>query len=292
MNPNLVPDILAAIGQTQQAEQVALQEMSTGRRVNMPSDDPAASAAMVQNQTRSDAADQYMQNITTLLGLMQTADSTLSSIVSEATQAISAGTEGANGTMSDSDRQALAQQVQGILGNIVAQANVSYNGVYLFAGTATDSAPFQLSGNGYTYQGNANVNSVTIGDGFTVQTNLPGSQLFQQPGSDLLGSLGQLVTALQSGTPADISDATTQLSGALAYLRQQRVFYGNSMGQLNNQETFLQQEKVNLQSQQNDLVGVDLAKAITDFTQAQSAHDATLAAAARALPTTLLDYLK
>jgi len=295
VNPNMLPDVLAAIGRTQEAQSVALQEMSTGKRVNLPSDDPAAAAALVQNHTRSDAVDQYTQNGNTILQMMQTADSALSSVVSEVNQAISLGVEGANGTLSNTDRQALAQQVSGTLANVVSQANLSYAGVYVFGGTATTTVPFTAnpsSPSGYQYNGNSNVNSVAIGDGVEVQVNIPGDRLFQGQGADLLGSLQQLVTALQGGSTSVIGTATTQLRAALDYLSQERVFYGNAVAQVNAQETFLQNETVNIKSQENSLVAVDMTTVATDFSQAQAASQATLAAAARVLQETLLDYLR
>ena len=72
----------------------------------------------------------------------------------------------------------------------------------------------------------------------------------------------------------------------------QRIFYGNAVNQLNSTQSFLQQEQVTLKSQANNLVGADLTKAATDLTQATTAHDAALAAAAKILPTSLLDYLR
>ena len=72
---------------------------------------------------------------------------------------------------------------------------------------------------------------------------------------------------------------------------QQRVFYGNAENQLNSQETYLQQETVNLTSQQNSLVGVDEAQAATELSQAETANNAAEAAAAKVLPNTLLNYL-
>ena len=107
-----------------------------------------------------------------------------------------------------------------------------------------------------------------------------------------MASLSQLITALQSGNATSIGTATTQLRTAMDYVSQQRVFYGNTIDQLNSNQTFLQQEQVSLQSEENNLVGVDMAQAATDVTQAQTAQSATLAALARILPESLLDYLK
>jgi flagellar hook-associated protein 3 FlgL len=69
------------------------------------------------------------------------------------------------------------------------------------------------------------------------------------------------------------------------------VFYGSAANQLNSNQSFLQQEKVSLQTQETNLVGVDMATAATELSQATTAHDAALAALAKVIPTSLLDYL-
>jgi flagellar hook-associated protein 3 FlgL len=294
VNPNMVPDVLAAISQAQEAQDAALQQISTGRRVNQPSDDPATAAALVQNQSRGDAVDQYTQNGNTVLDMVQTADSALSSVVSDVNQAISVGVEGANGTMSDTDRQTLANQVAGTLSSVVSLANTSYGGIHLFGGTATTTVPFTAdttSTSGYQYNGNDGVNSVAIGDGYEVPVNVPGDQLFQHSGADLLGSLQQLVTALQGGDTTAIGTATNQLRSALDCVNQERTFYGNVSNQINAQESFLQNETVSIKAQETSMAGVDMATAAANLSQAQIATQAALEAAAKVLPESLLNYL-
>jgi flagellar hook-associated protein 3 FlgL len=294
VNPNMVPDLLADMQQSQTAVNTALQEVATGKRVTVPSDDPAASADMVQNTIETANVDQYTQNVSSMLSMVQTADSSLGSVVTSLTQAISLGTEGANGTNNASNLQAIATQVQGILQSVVLQANASYQGTYLFSGTETSSAPYTASSSsssGYAYNGNNDVNSVAVGDDLNVQVNVPGSQIFSNSSADVLGSLSTLVTALQSGDATAIGNATTAISAALSNVSQQRVFYGNAESQLNSQETYLQQETVNLTSQQSSLVDVNEAQAATDLSQAETANNAAEAAAAKVLPNTLLNYL-
>jgi flagellar hook-associated protein 3 FlgL len=295
VNPNISGDVLAAIYNTQTQEQTALQELSTGKRVNVPSDDPLAASLMVGNQDQSARTDQYLQNIDTLTNQMQSADSALSSVVTALNQAISLGVEGSTGTATASSRQQIAQNLQGIQQQILQLANTEVNGVYLFAGTATTTTPYVLdpsSASGVQYNGNNGTNVVAISDGMTVQTNQPGNQLFQNASGDVFGSLQQLITALQTGTSTDAAAATNALRDAYNSITGSRVFYGNVENQLNSTQSFLNQEKVNLSSQETSLIGVDTAKAATDLTQATTAHDAALAAAAKMLPTSLLDYLK
>jgi flagellar hook-associated protein 3 FlgL len=294
VDPNMVPNMLAAIQQSEVSLNSALQQVATGKSVNVPSDNPSAAADMVQNTIETADVDQYTQNISSVLSTVQTADSALSSVVTSLTQAVSLGTEGANGTNSAANRQTIATQVQGILSSVVSQANLSYQGAYLFGGTASTTTPYTAdpsSPSGYTYNGNNDVNTIQVGDQLSVQVNLPGSQIFSNSSANVLGSLSSLVTALQSGNTTAIGTATAAVSTALNYVSQQRVIYGNTESQLNSQDTYLQQETVTLASQENSLIGVDEAKAATNLSQAETDNNAALAAAAKILPNTLLNYL-
>jgi flagellar hook-associated protein 3 FlgL len=295
VNPDFTPDILNDLFQQQAQEQTYIQELSTGKSVNQPSDNPAAAAADVQNQALQSQTDQYLQNTSNLEGTLQTADSALSSVVTSLNQAISLGVQGGNSDLSPADMQALAQQVQSIQSQVVQAANTSYEGSYLFGGTATSSAPFTLDSaqpSGVTYNGNSGVNDVEIAPGTSIPVNVPGSQIFEGASGNVMGSLQQLVTALQSGNGTSVAAATTQVSGALSYLSQQRVFYGSAISQLDSNQSYLQQDQVNLQTQENTLVGANMATVATELSQAQTAQSATLAALAQIIPQSLLSYLK
>lgn len=295
VSPNLSSDVLADIQQSQASLQTALQEVSTGQRVSLPGDDPAAAAAMVGNLVASANNDQYTTNANAALGATQTADSVLTSVISLLTRAISVGTEGATGTESLDNRQALATQVQTILASVVSEANTNYQGVPIFSGTATPAAAFianPSSPTGYTYQGNAGVNQVQVGSSLSVTINIPGSELFENSAGSVLGSLSQLATTLSSGDPTGIASATSEVSAALNYVSAQHVTFGSSIDQLQTQETYLGQEKVTLSTQATNLIGIDPATAAENLAQAEAQNSAVLAAAAKVLPSTLLDYLK
>jgi flagellar hook-associated protein 3 FlgL len=290
---NMVPDILAAINQSQQALNTATEQVATGKSVNQPSDNPAASAEMVENTIETGDVDQYTQNVSSVLSQVQSASSVLSNVVTSLTQAVSLGTEAANGTTSSANLKELTTQVQGILSTVVSQANTSVSGSYLFAGSAgtTPYTADSSSPTGYTYNGNDDVNSVEVGDDMSVQSNIPGSQIFSNSSNNVLGALSSLVTALQSGSSSAIATATASVTSAIGYVGQQQAVYSTSQDQLNSQETVLQQDTVSLASQENSLIGVDEAKAAENLSQAETDNSAALAAAAKVLPNTLLSYL-
>jgi flagellar hook-associated protein 3 FlgL len=294
INPNPSTDLLAAIALNRQAQNTALQQLSSGRNVNQLSDNPAAASEDVLNHVQTNQDTQLLQNLSSLTSQGQAIDSSLNSAVQAVTQAISLGVEGANGTLSNADRQAVAGELIGIRDQVLGLANLTYQGNYVFAGTATSTQPFVLDNtqpNGVKYNGNANVNTNQISPGQKVAVNLPGSQIFTNPAGDVLGALNGLITAVQ--TNSGLAAASTNLDKAFTLLTTQRVFYGNALNEFQSAQTFLNSDKTQLAQQENSLVGADLATSITNFEQATTATNAILNATNQILSTlNLLNYLK
>lgn len=294
INPNPAPDLLAAIELNRQLQNTATQQISTGRSVNQLSDNPAAAAEVTLNHIQTSQDAQYLQNISSLTSQGNTIDSTLSSVVQALTQAISLGIEGANATVSPANQQAIAQEVTGIRDQVLSLANQTYQGNYVFAGTATSTQPFVLDAtqpNGVRYDGNTGVNTVGISQTQTIATNVPGSQLFTNPNGDVLGALNGMITALQTNT--NLPAANANLQQAFSQFTSQRVFYGNTLQQLQSTQTYLNNDKIQLAQRENTLVGADLASSITNLQQASVATSAILSATNQILTTmNLLNFLK
>lgn len=294
VNPNPYPDLLAAVAVTQQQISTDEQQIASGESVNVPSDDPAVAAVLVQNADQASQADQFQRSIGSIQGEMQNADSALNSVAAALQQAISLGVEGANGTVNSADRAALATQVEGIQSQLISLANLTYQGNFVFAGTATQTTPYVLdpsSPSGVTYEGNTGVNRVTLGNQFSLQTNLPGSQLFSSSGNgDMFQSIQDLITSLESGT--GINTAVAEVGDAYNSIDTQRVFYGNALNQLDAQQTYLSSETTQLAQQQNTVGGADLTNVITNLTSSQTSLQATLEAIGQTGQVNLFDFLK
>jgi flagellar hook-associated protein 3 FlgL len=295
VDPNPYPDILSAVEQTQQQIDTDEQEIATGQSVNVPSDNPTAAAVLVQNGDQTSQADQFQRSIGSVQGEIQSADSTLNSVAESLQQAITLGVEGANGTLNAADRAALVTQIQGIQSQLLNLANLTYQGNYVFAGTATSTTPYVLdpsSSSGVTYQGNSETNTVTLGNHFTLQTNLPGSQLFSDPGNGVFQSIQDLITSLQSGNTTSIGSAVTEVGNAMNYVDSQQVFYGNALNQLTAQQTYLSSETTELAQQQNTIGGADLTAVISNLTTSQTSLQAALEAVGQTGQTDLFSYLR
>ena len=292
VNPNSTPDLIASLSQLQQEENTTLAQMASGKRVAKPSDDPAAAGSLVQVLSDSDRVDTYTQNGTTLQSNLQLADSTLGSVDTALNRAATLGISAANSTLSDSDRSAIAQELQGIQDQVLSLANTSSQGTFLFAGTASTAKPFvadSTSASGVSYSGNSETNSVEIGDGYQVQTNVAGSDLFLNSSGNVFQSLQDLITAVQTNSGIDTaSNAVGQARSALAA---QRVFYGNAMNQVTDNNAVLQNESTQLSERENTLSAADLAQAATQLVSLQTSVNAVMTAASKTMGTSLFDYL-
>jgi flagellar hook-associated protein 3 FlgL len=292
VNPNPMPDLLAALNQTQLAAQEASLQISTGRSVNEPSDNPTAAALLVENNDEATFNGGYLQSISALQGQLSSADSTLSSITNALRQALSLGVEAGGGTLSTGGQAAIVNQLQDIQSQVLSLANTAYEGHYVFAGTLTDIAPFvadSAAPSGVNYVGNASVNQVSLGSGYQLAVNVPGSQLFSAPGNDVFLALNNLILAVQtnSGIPA----AVNAISSASSYLSAQGVFYGNAIDQTQTQSSYLSAAKLQLSEQQTTLGAADLAGAATNLAQAQTDTQAALAAISKMTQNNLFNYL-
>lgn len=292
-NPDLYGNVLAGLNINNRDTATAQQELATLRRVNQPSDDPGATAVDIGVHWQSAQNDQFTRNISSVRGELQTADSTMSSLVTVLTQAITLGVQAGSGSLSSTDRATLSTQIQSVSAQVLSLANTSYQGAYIFAGNNSGQPAYvanALSASGVTYQGNTATNQVEVSQGQSVTTNVPGSQIFTSASTDVFAALTNLAQAAQSGNGVDA--AVAQLHIAFDHVNAQRTFYGSQLNQLDTTESFLANDKVQLASQENSAVGIDLAQAATDVQRALTARTAILAAGGKIQTTSLMDYLK
>lgn len=293
-NPNILPELLSGLDNVQQQLNQADLQLASGRSINTPSDNPAGTEALVLNHAAQALNDTYQTNVGDLQTRLQTADSALGSAVTEINQAITLGVEAGNSDLSDAQRQAIAAQLQGIQQGLVGIANTSYNGTYLFAGSLVETPPFALNSaapDGVTYAGNSSVTSVEVAAGQTVNVNVPGDQMFLNPAGNLLGSINQLITAIQTNT--GIAAANGSFGQAATQFDSARVAYGSTLNQLQSTSSFLSTESVQLSTQETNIAGADLAKVTTNFSQSEVAYQTLLEAESQILKLpTLLSYIE
>lgn len=164
----------------QSAVSASQNQVTSGKRINLASDDPGGAAQVVSLDHVIAATAQYSTNIDAANTRLSTESNTLDSFNTLLDQARSLAVQGINGTLSDSDRKDMATQLTQIRSQLVQLANtVDANGNALFAGTSSTTTPFVLNADGsVSYQGNGSTQSTAIGNGLRLPNSDPGDDLF------------------------------------------------------------------------------------------------------------------
>jgi len=160
-----------------------LQEMlASGRKINRPSDDPTGLLRLMPLEVDINKLARNKENISLTKEILGSGTGALQDASSLIIDARTIALQGANGTLSQSDRRSLAQKIDQILSQMLAIGNTKRAGRYIFSGAKTNTAPFSLvTQNGITwvrYNGDGNVIKVEVGPGIEAETNIPGDQIF------------------------------------------------------------------------------------------------------------------
>lgn len=279
VNPQYMTSLVGSLDATSSAEALLTAELASGSRVNALSDDPVASGENVLLSSQIARDDSFSQTASTTQSMLQMSDSALSTVVSQLTSAVSLATEANNGTLNAGDLQSISNQLAGIREEVVSLANTTYLGRYIFSGSQGGSAAYTLdtttSPGVATYQGDSGVQYLETPNGQKIQLNVPGNQIFSTAGSDVLGTLNQLVADFSSGTASASAIADTEaLGSALSYVGQQRVLIDNSMSRLTAAENYTQSEGTQLTSAQTTLLQADVGQIATQLSTAETQQSA------------------
>jgi flagellar hook-associated protein 3 FlgL len=193
------------IDSTQQSLINVEQELTTGKAVNQPSDNPSAAAVIQQLQKTLDYRTQYSTNITSGSDQLNEVGSTLGDVTTLITQAQSIASANVSSITSSDARASAATVVDSLYNQALSLANTSYEGNYLFGGTNAQNAPYTQTAAGTQYDG---VNS-TLSNTFEEATTLS----FQVTGQQVFGGQSASVSA---GTDISPSVAATDRISDLA----------------------------------------------------------------------------
>ena len=158
-------------------------QVATGHRVNAPSEDPVAMLRILPLTAELRNLGQMQKN----LQLAQEAVTLGASSLQDASQIMQRvrelTTQGANGSLSDSDRRSISNELDQLLQQMVSVANSNQAGRYQFGGTVTDTAPFTTVNDGggsrVVYGGNQQDLTVGVAPGINAALNIPGDAIFQ-----------------------------------------------------------------------------------------------------------------
>jgi len=295
-DPNYVTSLSQALSSSTKASNDLASQLSSGLRVGSLSDDPGAAAQSLQLGSQIARVDTYIQTAANQSSMLQVTDSTLGEVVSQLTSAISLAVQATNGTLNSSNLQATAQQLTGIRDQVLALANSSYQGRFLFAGSQGSIKPFALdtatTPATVTYSGDATSQSIETPGGQQIQLNLPGSSIFGSGSSGPIAVLNQLIADVTSGAPAsNLSADSAALTASLGQVSTQRSLLNASLATLQSTSSYAQTQEAQLKAQQSSLVAADPAAVATELKSNQVQYQALLSVVTALQKINLFDYM-
>lgn len=172
---------IATLQQQQESLLKTQQQVSTGRRILTPSDDPVAAARALDVSQADSANSQYAVNRSSAKSSLELEESTLQSLTSliqdVRTATLSAGTP----ILSDSDRAAIVTMLRGSLDQLTGLANsTDGTGQYLFSGYQGNVKPFALTATGAQYSGDQGQRLVQTSAARQIGISDSGSSIFER----------------------------------------------------------------------------------------------------------------
>jgi flagellar hook-associated protein 3 FlgL len=270
---------------SQEALAKAEAEVATGRRVRTVSDDPTAAAQLMRLDQGLRASEQFRRSAgsaRTRLAVEDEIVTTIRDLIDQA-RGLALGTTANSPT--DPTRQAALSQVNVIIDQVIALGNTKVGNEYIFAGSATDTPPFQPNG---TYVGDSNVRQVEIDEGILLDTNHAGDQLL----GSTIQALQALATELQTGTGASIQATASLVMSADLDVLASQAEVGLRQQELDWAERHMARRISTALDRRDELSVADPAESAVRFMMAQAALERAREVITQVMSSSLLEHLR
>jgi flagellar hook-associated protein 3 FlgL len=300
-------NILADLNRVNAKLSKTQEQAASGRAINRPSDNPYGTARAISLSGSLAGNQQYQSNITDARGWQDATEAALGSMTQYVQRAQSLLVQGSADTADQTSRNAAADEIDQIIEGIKTDANSTYNGSYIFGGTATSAPPYTMGADD-TYKGDTGGSNPAvpgvlreIGPGVTLSIITVGQDFLGngQPapgatGDDkLLGVLRDVAAHLRAGDGAslrgtDMSRLDANLDDVLAA----RAKNGAQSNRLDAALSRLQDLETATTKQLSDTQDADFTQTMLDLNSQSAAYQAALRAGATIVQSSLMDFLK
>lgn len=275
------------------------EQVSSGQRINRPSDDAVGTAQALRGRTALQGLESYRAGTSTATASLDVADDALQDVAKLMARVKELTVQGATGSTTPSGRAAIAAEMDKIIDAVKDAANAKSGDQHVFAGANTTTRPY-LQGAVDAYQPTAlglpaGVVAQTIGPGVSVATTSVGSALFGDGGTDgkLLSVLRTIQSNLGSGNVAALGTTDlAALNGQSDVLAGVQATLGATQNRVDAADARLDSLQETTAKLLGDVQSTDYATALTNLNAQSTAYQAALATGAKVIQPSLLDFLR
>lgn len=288
-NKLLVDNFLRNLNYNLRRMKEAQYKLSSGHQIEVASDDPVGASMIMK--LKSDLADlnQYKKNIEDARSWLEYTETALINIEGALERLREIVIYGANGTLSDSDRYALAEEVKELKDHIIQEANASYAGRYIFGGYKTDNPPYDSSAG---YNGDNGEIKYEVSPGNRLRVNLTGDEVFNST-YNLFQVIDDIYNDLMNGDTSTLSGIRlSELDECIDNILKCRAQIGAKVKRIEDTMKAYEADEINLTKLLAQSEDADLAQVVMDLTNQENVYRAALATGARIIQPSLADFLR
>ncbi len=281
----------ASLARNERALSKAMEQLSTGKKINTAADDAAGLAISTRMSSQIVGLEQSIQNASDAISMIQTAESALDEITNMLLRMRELALQASNGTGSVADRDYLQDEFSRLKAEIDRIANnTEWNGRAVLngnaGGTGVQTVSFQVGGNaGQT---------ISVDFGYMVGGGLKtgASGVLVASGGVALSGIA-ISGATTAAAQTSASAAMTAIDNSIENVSNQRAAFGATVNQLTHSIDNLTQVSINAESTRSRIMDTDYARSTSELAKAQIIQQAGTAMLAQAnqLPASVLDLL-
>ena len=273
------------------------QQLSSGKRINNPSDDPTGAAQLIGLSESLKITDQYQRNIDAVRTRLELEDTALGSVGDALQRVRELMVQGLNDTNGPESRTAIAQEIRQLLDEVKGLANrKDANDEYLFAGFQGQTVPFSDNGAGtFSYAGDQGQREIQVGPARKIADGDAGLDVFMKIPAvaggfeDVFSTLYNMATDLEADAPDPAS--LEQVDNALNHLLGFRAQTGARLNAIDSQERINGALLDQLELTRSTIEDLDYAEAASRLSQQSVTLQAAQQAFVRVQGLNLFNYL-
>lgn len=267
-----------------------LQDQATSQRAfTAPSDDPAAAATALAVHALQQRNGQYARNIDDGLSWVTTVDGAITASTSLLRRVRDLTVQGANdGALDATAKEAIAVELEGIRGELLAQANTTLLGRSVFAGTSDAGAAFDAD---YGYTGTTGSEVLRrVSDNVSVRVDADGEAVFGAGADSVFALVDSIVADLRSGT--NVASHLTQVDSRLAAMLGAQGAVGARQSQIERAKEATVDDSVSLEARRAAVEDVDSVEVLVRLQAQELVYRSALAVTGRVLQPSLMEFLR
>lgn len=268
-------------------------QLSTGRRINKPSDDPVGISFSLRYRSELSANEQFKSNADAAVSWLDYTDTTLNQANTVIQRVRELTVQATNGTNPQSALDAIKKEIDQLNEQLVNIGNSQFNGKYVFNGQKTDKQPYNLA-TADTDQTDTGEIKFDIGVGVRVSANITGDDVFGGVGDNdnIFLVMKDLSRELGLGNQGAIGAILGRLDSRNEAFLQTRADVGARQNRIELSQARLEDISLNLQTLQAKEEDADIPGVITNLKTDENVYNASLSVGAKIISTSLVDFLR